>query len=97
MKLKINQIVFIPILFSVMGCGTSKPSTSTSPVITKTVSSDCNSAIVNFNSTASRNIMDEIATINKIHKGIPEDLKELYPKARDAWNNELRNVKSSYS
>lgn len=97
MKLKINPIVFILILFSVMSCATSKPSESIPPVITKTVSADCNSAIANFNSFASGNIIDQIATINKKHKGIPQDLKELYPKAREAWNNELRNVKSSYS
>lgn len=80
-----------------MGCGTSKPSKSIPPVIAKTVSSDCNSAIANFNSFASGSIIDEIATINKNHNGIPEDLKELYPKAKNAWNNELRNVKSSYT
>lgn len=98
MKLKINPIVFISILFYVIGCGsTSKPSESNPPIIKKTVSADCNSAIANFNSSASGNIIDEIATINKIHKGIPEDLKELYPKAREVWNNALRNVKSNYS
>ena len=80
-----------------MGCGTSKHLGSTSPVITKTVSSDCNSAIINFNSSASGNIKDEIATIIKIHKGKPEDLKELYPKARDEWNRVLGNIKSCYS
>jgi len=93
MKLKINPIVFILILFSVMSCATSKPSESIPPVITKTVSADCNSAIANFNSFASGNIIDQIATINKKHKGIPQDLKELYPKAREAWNNSATNCR----
>lgn len=97
MKLKINPIAFISILFSVMGCGSSKPSESIPPAIARTVSADCNSAIANFNSFASGNIIDEIATINKNHNGIPDDLKELYPKARDAWNKALGDVKSSYS
>ena len=97
MKLKINPIVFTAILFSVMSCGVSKPSENTPPVTTKSVSADCNSAIVNFNSFASGNIKNEIVTINTMRNGLPEDLKELYPKARIAWNNELRNIKSSYS
>jgi len=97
MKLKINPIVFIAILFSVMGCSSSKPTGNTSPVINKSVSADCNTAIVNFNSFASGNIKNEIATINTMRNGLPKDLKELYPKARDAWNYELRNIKSTYS
>ena len=97
MKLKINPIFFIPIFFSVLGCGTSKPSRSIPPVITKTVSAGCDTAIVNFNSASSGNIKDEVAIVNINYNGIPEDLKELYPKARDAWNKALRNVKSNYS
>jgi|GEM_PF-1950546 len=94
MILKIQTIAF---LFFVLGCGVSKPSKNNSPVITKTVSTDCNTAIENFNRAASGNIKDEIAAINSTHRKIPEDLKELYPKARDAWNRALSNLKDNYS
>jgi hypothetical protein len=90
-------MVLMVILFSVIGCGSSNKKASTPPVISNTISSDCNTAIETFNKSATGNIIDEIATINNTRKKIPEDLRQLYPKARDAWNKALESVKSNYT
>ena len=71
------------------GCGTQNTNKPSAPVLPPTVSSDCTSGIQTFNKMASESISSQIREISRQNR-IPEDLKILYPSARDAWNSALR-------
>lgn len=78
-----------------LGCGTHNTSTPSAPATPPTVSSDCSYGIQTFNKMASASISNQIKEVS-LQNRIPEDLKTLYPTARDAWNRALRaNVYSS--
>lgn len=66
-----------------------KPPPSNSSA-TPSVSSDCQYGIQIFNKMASTSIINEIKEVKRNYGEIPEDLKILYPKAKDAWNHALQ-------
>jgi len=87
---------FLSICFSFIGTSCSKNIMSGNAGSTSTVDSDCTHSINIFNKYTTGNLIKEIQVVNERGSRIDE-LKVLYPKARDAWNKGLGQIENSYS
>ena len=94
--IRLCALIGFVLLFS--DCGLFKNS-NTSNVEARQVStgsSDCDFGIELFNEQAAGRIMNDIKAIHQRLGNIPEDLRELYPAAKVAWNRALNQVKYEY-
>jgi hypothetical protein len=95
MKLSVYTF-FSLLLLSVCSC--QRPaSTSGSANQTDVISypSECQHLINTFNEISIYKITYQLQQVNERRNGMPEDLKALYPDARNAWNDALDVLSSS--
>lgn len=86
-------LILISVIFS--NCCSKNSTTQTKPV--STGDPTCDYAIKSFNENASVLIIRDIRKIYSNRGSIPENLKQLYPAARNAWNTALSDVKNRYT
>ena len=60
-------------------------------------SSNCDYGIQIFNRQAAGAVMSDINSIYSKRGSIPEDMRRLYPAAKNAWNRALNHVQSNYT
>ncbi|WP_439484508.1 hypothetical protein [Cyclobacterium plantarum] len=89
------MLLMIPFSLTLIACN--KKYTSGVPEKTNySINSDCSRSIDIFNKFSTENIIYEIIEVSKGGSRINE-LKILYPEARDTWNKGLSEIESSYS
>lgn len=79
-------------------CSCQRPDSASSSVPQTHVSSyssECQHFINTFSEVSIYKITRQLQQVNERRNGIPEDLKALYPDARDAWNGALGALSSS--
>ena len=97
-----NRLILLPlvtILFSF--CCSKKPHNGTDSKIDVTAestgSSQCDYGIDLFNKQAAGNVIKDINLVYSKNNAIPDDLKKVYPAARDTWNRLLKEVQHNYT